>query len=85
MRKNHYEQARAKCGLGATDTFYKHHVKMLTVAQIKVVCYIDFGDLIIKGKAAELKMKLTSLIEDASEDASEDSDCLLYTSPSPRD
>ena len=73
-RKKHYEQARAKCGLGATDTFYKHHVKMLTVAQIKAVCYIEFGGLIIKGKAAELKMKLTSLLEDASEDASEDGD-----------
>ena len=44
--------------------FCKSHVKKLTVAQMKAVCYIDCGGLIINGKAAELRTQLTELLDD---------------------
>ena len=64
VRQKYYAQARAKCGLGPKDDFYKHHVKLMTCAQLKAVCFIECGGLIINGKAAELKMKLTSLLDE---------------------
>ena len=62
-RKKFYDQACAKCGVQQNGLFYKHHVKKLTCAQMKAVCFVQCGGLIINGKAPELKMKLTKLLD----------------------
>jgi hypothetical protein len=63
-RQKFYALAREKCGLQPGDKFYKQHVKKLTCAQMKAVCFTDCGGLIINGKVGELREKLTTLLDE---------------------
>jgi hypothetical protein len=61
-RKQFYDQAVEKCGLASGELFELCHVKKLTCAQLKAVCFLQCGEA-INGKLADLREKLSSLLD----------------------
>lgn len=76
LRDKFYQAARKKLGLQPGETIFKKHAVKLTIPQMRAVGFMECGEVLKVGKAAEMRVALVDLLPEEPKDADSDIDDL---------